>query len=75
MYPIRQLCIFAGLTATIIALTVGLSTLKTGNQKLSQKMMRWRVGAQGFTLFALIAGVGYQSMSKKDATKTKLKHS
>ena len=32
--------------------------------------MRWRVGAQGFTVFALIAGVGYQSMSKKDATKT-----
>ncbi|KAI0210462.1 HIG1 domain family member 2A, mitochondrial [Lamellibrachia satsuma] len=56
-----------GLGATLMALSAGLWTLKTGNRAHGQKMMRYRVFAQSFTLFALIAGMAYTSFKKSKA--------
>ena len=55
----------AGLAATIGALSYGLWQLKTGDRVMSQKMMRLRVAAQGFTVAALLGGVAYQAMQGK----------
>ena len=60
-----MMSLFAGLGVTIGALTYGLYQMKTGNRRMSQKMMRLRVFAQGFTVFALLGGVLYQSNTKK----------
>jgi hypothetical protein len=54
-----------GLAMTIGALSYGLWQLKTGDRVMSQKMMRLRVAAQGFTLVALLGGVAYQAMQGK----------
>ena len=54
----------SGLGVTLAVLSVGLWTLKTGNTSLSQKMMRWRVGAQSFTVLSLIAGIMYSGGSR-----------
>ncbi|CAH0719979.1 unnamed protein product, partial [Brenthis ino] len=46
-----------GCLATAGALTYGLWCFRTGRTKLSQRMMRLRIVAQGFTIAALVAGV------------------
>ncbi|XP_054010064.1 HIG1 domain family member 2A, mitochondrial-like [Hylaeus anthracinus] len=45
-----------GAMATVAALTVGVYNFYHGNTKMSQYMMRARVGAQAFTIFAMVAG-------------------
>ncbi|XP_044262231.1 HIG1 domain family member 2A, mitochondrial [Tribolium madens] len=47
-----------GCLATTCALCYGLWSFRTGNRKMSQYMMRTRIVAQGFTVVALIAGIG-----------------
>lgn len=47
-----------GCLATTAALSVGLWSMKKGDRQLSQKMMRARIVAQGFTVIALLVGVG-----------------
>lgn len=54
---IPNLLLFLGSAATVAALVVGLSTLKSGDKQLSQYMMRARVLAQGLTVAALVAGI------------------
>ena len=59
--------------ATSVALSYGLWQMKTGNRDMSQKMMRLRVVAQGFTVVALVAGVaqaGYMDRQKKKLKET-----
>ncbi|CAG9562755.1 unnamed protein product [Danaus chrysippus] len=46
-----------GCLATAGALTYGLWCFRTGRPKLSQRMMRLRIAAQGFTITALVVGV------------------
>lgn len=58
-----------GLALTTFALTYGLVQLKTGNTKMSQKMMRMRIAAQGFTVFALMGGVAYDAHKRRQARK------
>lgn len=55
------LCI--GCAATTVALGLGLWNFRKGNSRMSQKMMRARIGAQGFTVMALLVGV-LMTMSK-----------
>ncbi|EFA09681.1 HIG1 domain family member 2A, mitochondrial [Tribolium castaneum] len=47
-----------GCLATTCALCYGLWSFRTGNRKMSQYMMRTRIVAQGFTVVALLAGIG-----------------
>ncbi|XP_018335829.1 HIG1 domain family member 2A, mitochondrial isoform X2 [Agrilus planipennis] len=47
-----------GCLATATALVVGLWSFKAGKRKLSQYMMRTRILAQGFTVFAIVLGIG-----------------
>lgn len=54
-----------GLGVTVFALSYGLWQLKTGDRAMSQKMMRLRVAAQGFTVVALLGGVLYSSHKSK----------
>ena len=59
---VRKICLFfllPGLGVTVFALTSGLLSMRTGDKVKSQKMMRLRVGAQGFTVIALLCGVAY----------------
>jgi len=54
-----------GLTA--FALIYGLQSFRHGKQRMSQNMMRLRIGAQGFTIAALLVGIGisnFQSSKK-----------
>jgi hypothetical protein len=53
-----------GLVATVTALSYGLWQMKTGDRAMSQKMMRMRIYAQSFTVFALLAGIVYQSKKR-----------
>lgn len=46
-------------------LSVGLYSFRTGNQKLSQLMMRSRVAAQGLTVIALVIGVALSVSGEK----------
>ncbi|VVC94051.1 HIG1 domain family member 2A [Leptidea sinapis] len=46
-----------GCLGTAGALSYGLWCFKTGRSKMSQRMMRLRIFAQGFTITALVAGV------------------
>ncbi|XP_028133246.1 HIG1 domain family member 2A [Diabrotica virgifera virgifera] len=57
-----------GCLATAGALTYGLWCFRTGQKKMSQYMMRTRIVAQGFTVVALIVGIGIsaQKNMKKD---------
>ncbi|KAI5705638.1 HIG1 domain family member 2A, mitochondrial isoform X2 [Diaphorina citri] len=48
-----------GCVATSAALGVGLYSMKLGDRRLSQMMMRTRVVAQGFTVLALTGGLIY----------------
>lgn len=54
-----------GLGVTAFALTYGLWQLKTGDKVMSQKMMRLRVAAQGFTVVALLGGVLYNTHKER----------
>jgi hypothetical protein len=60
-----------GLAATITALSYGLWQMKTGDRAMSQKMMRMRIYAQSFTVFALIGGILYQAKKIPAAAATK----
>ncbi|GAB5030111.1 hig1 domain family member 2a-like [Nannochloropsis oceanica] len=53
-----------GCTATLGCLSAGLYAFKSGEKHLSQKMMRARVVAQGFTVAVLMAGAFYNSNIK-----------
>jgi len=55
-----------GCAATTVALGVGLWNFRKGNSQMSQTMMRVRIGAQGFTVFALIVGVA-MTMAKSSS--------
>ncbi|TFJ87690.1 hypothetical protein NSK_001040 [Nannochloropsis salina CCMP1776] len=48
-----------GCTATLGCLGAGLYAFKSGEKHLSQRMMRARVLAQGFTIVVLMAGSFY----------------
>ncbi|XP_067657253.1 HIG1 domain family member 2A, mitochondrial-like [Haliotis asinina] len=54
-----------GVAMTTFALSYGLWQMKTGNTRRSQTMMRVRIGAQGFTLFAVLGGVFYTTMKAR----------
>lgn len=53
-----------GCLLTASALIYGLWSFKQGNRQMSQYMMRARVIAQGFTIFAFVAGVGFTAAKK-----------
>lgn len=55
-----------GALATMAALSYGLWCFRTGQKQMSQYMMRTRVVAQGFTVFALVLGMG---VTAKKVTK------
>jgi hypothetical protein len=59
-----------GCLATAGALSFGLWSFRRGEERMSQMMMRTRIVAQGFTVFALIIGVGF---SLTDGMKEKTK--
>ncbi|KAK3915568.1 HIG1 domain family member 2A, mitochondrial [Frankliniella fusca] len=50
-----------GCMATVAALVLGLKNFYHGNHRNQQLMMRARVGAQGFTIAALMGGVFYHA--------------
>lgn len=50
-----------GLTLTVAALCKGIWTMKSGNHKQGQLMMRYRVLFQGLTVVALVGGAGYEN--------------
>lgn len=54
-----------GVGATTLILGYGLWSMKSGNTKLSQNMMRARVTSQGLTILALVLGVLYAGQSAK----------
>jgi len=59
--------VFIFFGATVACLTVGLGTLKTKNQKLSQMMMRGRVFFQGACVVSLVATLGHQDQFMEGA--------
>ncbi|CAM9093101.1 unnamed protein product [Pylaiella littoralis] len=46
-----------GAIATVGFLVSGIYSFKQGNKKMSQKLMRGRVAAQGFTILVMTAGL------------------
>ncbi|XP_044739318.1 HIG1 domain family member 2A, mitochondrial [Chrysoperla carnea] len=61
-----------GCLATFSALSYGLWSFRHGRRKTSQLMMRLRVAAQGFTLVALVAGIGLAAAKPQvEANKSK----
>ncbi|XP_022917462.1 HIG1 domain family member 2A, mitochondrial [Onthophagus taurus] len=54
-----------GCLATTAALGYGIWSFSSGNTKMSQMMMRTRVAAQGFTIVALLVGLGLSIKDKK----------
>ncbi|XP_020900238.1 HIG1 domain family member 2A, mitochondrial [Exaiptasia diaphana] len=60
-----------GCVLTVGALSYGLFSFIKGNAKVQQKMMRARVLAQGSTVLAVIAGLGYEIYL--DSKKKKIK--
>ncbi|XP_065077497.1 HIG1 domain family member 2A, mitochondrial [Ochlerotatus camptorhynchus] len=57
-----------GCAATLGALGYGLWSFRQGRRQMSQYMMRARIFAQGFTVLALIVGVG-MTYTKQDEKK------
>ncbi|KAL1461371.1 hypothetical protein WDU94_013273 [Cyamophila willieti] len=55
-----------GCLATASALVVGLYSMKTGDRKLSQMMMRMRILAQGFTVTCIAGGLVYSAYNRSD---------
>lgn len=60
---------FTGMGVTCTALGMGLYYLKEKNSPKQQLMMRLRIAAQGFTVFALLGGMFYQ-ISKQQQSKS-----
>ncbi|XP_041779275.1 HIG1 domain family member 2A, mitochondrial [Anopheles merus] len=58
-----------GCAATLTALGFGLWNFRQGRSQMSQYMMRARILAQGFTVIALIIGVGMTYGSKEPVAK------
>ncbi|XP_076630980.1 HIG1 domain family member 2A, mitochondrial [Colletes latitarsis] len=54
-----------GCLATVSALMCGLYSFYNGHSQMSQYMMRARVGAQAFTIFAMVSGF-IVTMSKNE---------
>lgn len=55
---------FSGALCTVGALSYGLWSFRKGQVRMSQKMMRMRVAAQGLTIVAIMGGLllsSYQS--------------
>ena len=48
--------------ATFGALAYGLWSFRQGRRQMSQYMMRLRIAAQGFTVVALIVGIGMSAV-------------
>lgn len=63
-----SLCLI-GCLATAGALSFGLYSFKQGERQMSQYMMRARILAQGFTVVALIVGVGLSLSTKVPVKK------
>jgi len=55
-----------GCALTTGALTYGMYMMKQGNRVMSQRMMRLRVLAQGFTVVALLVGVLHSAKTAKN---------
>ncbi|EFX69210.1 hypothetical protein DAPPUDRAFT_231704 [Daphnia pulex] len=53
-----------GCLATAAALTYGLWSFRHGRPQMSQKMMRLRIAAQGFTVVGLMVGVGVANVKE-----------
>lgn len=60
--------LIVGCLATFSALSYGLWSFRTGQRKMSQYMMRTRIAAQGFTVLALIIGIGIGAKAAKQNT-------
>ncbi|XP_059161681.1 HIG1 domain family member 2A-like [Physella acuta] len=54
-----------GVIFTSVVLCIGLSTLKTGDNRKAQLMMRLRVGGQAFAILALLGGVYLKSKAER----------
>lgn len=59
-------CVILGSVATAVVLGYGLWCFRNGNRKMSQIMMRTRVAVQGFTVFALLAGIGLSAKKVRE---------
>lgn len=54
-----------GCVLTAAALTYGLWSMRKGKARMSQNMMRVRIGAQGFTIVALLVGCATSGYTMK----------
>ncbi|CAL1534487.1 unnamed protein product [Lymnaea stagnalis] len=54
-----------GVIFTTVVLGIGISTLRTGDGRKAQLMMRLRVGGQAFAIFAMLAGMYYKTKYEK----------
>ena len=54
-----------GFVLTAEALTYGLWSMRKGKARMSQNMMRVRIGAQGFTIVALLVGCATSGYTMK----------
>ncbi|KAK7793544.1 hypothetical protein R5R35_000385 [Gryllus longicercus] len=54
-----------GCTVTLGALTYGLWSFRHGRSQMSQYMMRLRIVAQGFTIVAMLVGIGLAAKRAK----------
>lgn len=66
---VKMFFLIAGCLLTAAVLSYGLWCFRTGDMRKSQTMMRLRIGAQGFTLTALLLGLG---VSARKASKKPL---
>ncbi|SCU94362.1 LADA_0G08086g1_1 [Lachancea dasiensis] len=55
-----------GTLATTVAVILAAQNVRSGNKRKAQKYFRWRVGLQGATLLALVAGSFIYGKSKQD---------
>ncbi|SCU88715.1 LAFA_0E14180g1_1 [Lachancea sp. 'fantastica'] len=55
-----------GTLATTVAVILAAQNVRSGNKRKAQKYFRWRVGLQGATLVALVAGSFIYGTSQKD---------
>ena len=68
-----------GTLATTVAVILAAQNVRSGNKRKAQKYFRWRVGLQGATLVALVAGSFIygtsqkERQSKEDALREKAK--
>ncbi|KAI8789392.1 HIG1 domain family member 2A [Biomphalaria glabrata] len=54
-----------GVIFTTVVLAIGVSTMRSGDGRKAQLMMRLRVGGQAFAVLALLAGVYHKTNSEK----------